>query len=167
MSGGVSKIKSIFSYLYVIYRAVFLVHLFLFWWLWEISILHLFIIIESEIWITIHYLGLGHETMVSVVCLAMTLSVQIMVGRQSSTVLKYKTYPVMCISRTFRHELLCAWFLFLCSQYDVCVYIQTTLPSPGAKVRQFYMSNLPMGMKFSSFSRSAHAQTGFSYLRKQ
>ena len=37
----------------------------------RIYILYLIIIIKSEVWIIIHYLGLDHETMVCAVCLSM------------------------------------------------------------------------------------------------
>ena len=39
----------------------------------RIYILSLFIIIKSEVWTTTHCLGLGHETMVSAVCLSIFL----------------------------------------------------------------------------------------------
>ena len=37
--------------------------------LWQIYILCLIIILKSEVWTITHYLGLGHETIVSAVCL--------------------------------------------------------------------------------------------------
>ena len=55
---------------------MFSVYPFLLWWLREyiyIYILCLIIIIETEVWTITHCLGLGHETMVSAVCLSIFL----------------------------------------------------------------------------------------------
>ena len=48
----------------------------LLWWSWECA-LYLIIIIKPEVWIIIHCLGLGHETMVCAVCLTMFLCIGI------------------------------------------------------------------------------------------
>ena len=53
------------------------------WWLREFT-LCLLIIIKSEVWTIIHYLGLGHETMVCAVCLY-TLLVQVMAWCRQAT----------------------------------------------------------------------------------
>ena len=55
-----------------IWGCVFSVYPFPFWWLREYT-LCLIIIIKSEVWTTIHCLGLGHETMVCAVCLSIFL----------------------------------------------------------------------------------------------
>ena len=70
----VSKIKHIFSVIhYTIYGGcVFLVYPFSLWWLREYT-LCLIIIIKSNVWIIIHCLGLGHETMLCAVCLSIFL----------------------------------------------------------------------------------------------
>ena len=67
----VSKIKHILSVIhYTICGAVY----FQFVVIERIHILCLIIIIKSEVWTITHCLGLGHETMVSAVCLSIFLS---------------------------------------------------------------------------------------------
>ena len=65
---------SLFSPLSIIYRwgCKFSVYPFLLWWLRE-YILCLIIIIKSEVWTITHSLRLGHEIMVSTVCLSIFL----------------------------------------------------------------------------------------------
>ena len=58
--------------LYTIWGCVFSVYPFPLWWLREYTLCLIFII-KSEIWIIIHCLGLGHETMVCAVCLSLIL----------------------------------------------------------------------------------------------
>ena len=58
--------------LHNIYGCKFSVCPFPLWWLRE-YILCLSILIKSEVWINIHCLGLGHETMVCAVCLSIFL----------------------------------------------------------------------------------------------
>ena len=68
------RLSIIFSYpLYNIRGCVFSVYPFPLWWLSD-YILCLIIIIEPEVWTSIHCLGLGHETMVCAVCLSLFLS---------------------------------------------------------------------------------------------
>ena len=50
-----------------IWGCVFSAYRFPLWWLWTF-LLHLVINMKSEIWIIIHYFGLGHGTMVCAVC---------------------------------------------------------------------------------------------------
>ena len=57
--------------LYNMWGCMFTVYPFLLWWLREYEyILCLIIINKSEVWTITHCLGLGHETMVSAVCLS-------------------------------------------------------------------------------------------------
>ena len=62
---------SILQYIHV-WGCVFSLYPFPLWWLREYT-LCLIIIIKSEVWTITHCLGLGHETMVCVVCLSILL----------------------------------------------------------------------------------------------
>ena len=70
----VSKIKTILSiiFIFTIWGCVSSAYPILLWWSRE-CVLYLIIIIKPEVWIINHCLGLGHETMVCVVCLTMFL----------------------------------------------------------------------------------------------
>ena len=70
----VSKIKSVLSIIiYVVYGAVLFPITHLSCGCENMTVLYHIIIIKSEVWTINHYLGLGHETMVCAVCLAMYL----------------------------------------------------------------------------------------------
>ena len=59
----------------------------------RIYILCLFIIIKSEVWTIIHCLGLGHETMVSAVCLSIFLWICDMAGLLRGTFVSWWYLP--------------------------------------------------------------------------
>ena len=84
----------------------------------RIYILCLFIIIKSEVWTITHCLGLGHETMVSAVCLSIFLCTHILYGKYCRYVLdiflggeehwttEYRAYyyrGFRCSGNTMRH----------------------------------------------------------------
>ena len=95
--------------LYNIWGCVFSVYPFPSWWLREYT-LCLIIIIKSEVWIIIHCLGLGHETMVCAVCLSI---VSFLLHKDSAT-----TFPNSIFIYSIFHDI-CTCLLCCCGYIEI------------------------------------------------
>ena len=100
------------------------------------------IIIKSEVWTIVHYLGLGHETMVCGACL--------------SIFLWRFWYWLCCFCNCFSHLILCyASFKILCTLLCfqlVCIYDQLRLhvDSRDEFIRIFRIASLTLGNRLIS-----------------
>ena len=72
---------------------VFSVYPFPLWWLRDIYIFYLIIIIKSEVWTITHCLGLSHETMVCSACLSIFLWICDMAGLLRATFVPWWYLP--------------------------------------------------------------------------